>query len=121
MVNKIFQINNNNNTQDCNDAKNKEIALLLASRTWYRVQRNCSTFQPENQPSQIDINTDMVNKNNILQYKANSNNLSKAQRYAKIARGQWINRHTTWASQSMSGYSNPNINSLKRQGNVVTC
>ena len=62
MVNKIFQINNNNNTQECNDAKNKEIALLLASRTWYRVQRNCSTYQP----TQMAINTDMVNKNNIL-------------------------------------------------------
>ena len=61
----------------------------------------------------------MLNKGNILQYKANSSNLTKAQKYSKIAKGQWTNRNTTWATQSTRGYTNPNTNSLKRSGNVV--
>jgi hypothetical protein len=60
----------------------------------------------------------MLNKGNVLQYKANSSNLTKAQRYSKIAKGQWTNRNTTWATQSTRGYTNPNSTSLKRGGNV---
>ena len=54
-------------------------------------------------------------KGNILQYKKNSSNLTKQQRYSQIARGSWTNRNTTWASQSDT-YSNPNTQSLKRVG-----
>jgi hypothetical protein len=61
----------------------------------------------------------MLNKGNVLQYKANSSNITKAQRYSKIAKGQWINRNTTWATQSTRGYTNPNTTSLKRNGNVI--
>jgi len=61
----------------------------------------------------------MLNKGNVLQYKANSSNITSAQRYAKIARGKWTNRNTTWATQSTRGYTNPNTNSLKRNGNSV--
>lgn len=59
----------------------------------------------------------MVAKGNILQYKANSSNLTKNQRYAKIARGQWTNRTKTWATQSQT-YTNPNTTSLARVGGV---
>jgi hypothetical protein len=61
----------------------------------------------------------MLNKGNVLQYKANSSNLTKSQRYSKIAKGQWVNRNTTWGIQSERGYTNPNSLSLKRSGNVV--
>ena len=49
---------------------------------------------------------ELYKKGNILQYKANSSNLTKQQRYSQIARGMWTNRTTTWASQSET-YSNP--------------
>jgi hypothetical protein len=61
----------------------------------------------------------MLNKGNILQYKANSSNLTQAQKYSKIAKGQWINRNTTWATQSTRGYTNPNNTYLKRSGNKI--
>jgi hypothetical protein len=59
-----------------------------------------------------------MNKGNVLQYKANSSNLTKSQKYSKIATGQWINRNTTWATQNNNGYTNPNTTFLKRSGNV---
>ena len=84
------------------------------SRDWSRVQNSCV---------QLSISESdkiaMLNKGNVLQYKANSSNLTKAQKYSKIAKGQWINRNTTWATQSARGYTNPNTQSLKRTGNVV--
>jgi hypothetical protein len=55
------------------------------------------------------------NKGNILQYKGNSANLTKNQRYSKIAKRQWTNRTTTWATQSQI-YTNPNTSSLARIG-----
>lgn len=61
----------------------------------------------------------MLNKGNVLQYKANSSNLTQAQRYSKIAQGKWTNRNTTWATQNLRGYTNPNTTSLKRSGNVI--
>jgi hypothetical protein len=108
--------------------------LPLPPRAWSRVQNSCSVI--------TDIGVDgsalikvpysnqlvpaailgqklaMLNKGNVLQYKANSSNLTKAQKYSKIAQGQWVNRNTTWATQSTRGYTNPNTTSLKRSGNV---
>ena len=55
----------------------------------------------------------MINKGNILQYKNNSSQLTKNQRYSQIAKGMWTNRHTTWATQGIK-YTNPNIRSLQR-------
>ena len=100
---------------------------------WYRVQNDCSLITTvENNgivnvpytnelvpASSINIVMAMLNKGNILQYKKNSSNLTKAQKYSKIAKGQWINRNTTWATQSTRGYTNPNTTNLKRSGNVV--
>ena len=101
-------------------------------RDWSRVQNSCSvTTGIDNNAPVRDPYTKqivpatvlakriaMLNKGNILQYKANSSNLTKTQRYSKIATGQWVNRNTTWATQSMNGYTNPNSTSLKRSGNV---
>lgn len=101
-------------------------------RVWSRVQNSCSLITSDNSGIVRDPYTgefvqtfvlaeriSMLNKGNILQYKANSSNLTKNQRYSKIAKGQWVNRNTTWATQSLQGYTNPNTTSLKRAGNVV--
>jgi hypothetical protein len=74
-------------------------------RVWSRVQGNCSLRDP------------MLQKGNILQYKANSSSLTKIQRYSKIAQGLWVNRNTTWATQGF--ISNPNTSFLKRGGDVT--
>lgn len=57
----------------------------------------------------------LINKGNVLQYKKNSSSLNKQQVYSKIAKGEWTNRTTTWATQS-DKYTNPNTNHLKRVG-----
>jgi hypothetical protein len=88
--------------------------LPQPTRVWSRVQNSCVQLSL----SEADTIA-MLNKGNVLQYKANSSNLTKAQKYSKIAKGQWINRNTTWATQSARGYTNPNVTSLKRTGNVV--
>jgi len=102
-------------------------------RAWSRVQNSCSLITTidndgltkvpltgEIVPASIlDVKMAMLNKGNVLQYKANSSNLTKVQKYSKIAKGQWVNRNTTWATQSTRGYTNPNTTSLKRSGNVV--
>jgi hypothetical protein len=102
-------------------------------RVWSRVQNRCSLeiaysnnstvkvpySNLEVPGSTIGYYLDMLSKGNVLQYKANSSNLTKAQKYAKIARGQWVNRNTTWATQSDRGYTNPNTTSLQRNGDVV--
>jgi hypothetical protein len=55
----------------------------------------------------------MASKGNVLQYKNNSSNITKQQRYSQIAKGMWTNRNTTWASQTITT-TMPNTQSLKR-------
>ncbi len=109
---------------------NNKCYIPQPPRAWTRVQNSCSlttdidTFivPYTNQAvssSVFEKKMAMLAKGNILQYKANSSNLTKAQRYSKIAKGQWVNRNTTWGTQSTHGYTNPNSTSLKRTGNVV--
>lgn len=102
-------------------------------RAWSRVQNSCSLNTDDSNSgvvqlpysnkiipvASLGLELAMLNKGNVLQYKANSSNLTKAQKYSKIAQGQWVNRNTTWATQSTRGYTNPNTTSLKRSGNVV--
>jgi hypothetical protein len=85
-------------------------------RAWSRVQHSCSSFDNFQQSNQSEsyLRSAMLNKGNILQYKKNSSNLTTQQRYAQIAKGQWTNRNTTWATQSTRGYTNPNNLSLQR-------
>jgi len=99
------------------------------NRTWSRFQNRCIT--PELNITALDIydNNSIVSKEvkynlpsyakgNILQYKKNSSNLTKNQRYAQIAKGAWTNRTKTWATQNQK-YTNPNTSFLKRI-NVIT-
>ena len=109
------------------------IYLPQPPRAWSRVQNRCSLETADTNNTLVSVPYSnlkvpgsaigrylaMLNKGNVLQYKANSSNLTKAQKYSKIANGKWINRNTTWATQSMRGYTNPNTTSLKRTGNVV--
>lgn len=94
---------------------NKNGYFPIPTRTWYRVQNNCFDLDSTYYGNKLD----MLKKGNVLQYKANSSNLTKTQKYSLIAKGQWTNRNTTWASQSTRGFTNPNTTSLKRSGNVV--
>jgi len=85
-------------------------------REWYRFENQCAY---SNAPIQFQNGQgyllEVLKKGNVLQYKINSANITKQQRYAQIARGMWTNRTTTWASQTQS-YTNPNTGSLKRVG-----
>jgi len=96
--------------------------LPIPPRAWSRVENRC-TF--DTSPSDNSSGYDpfvfkrlaQLNKGNVLQYKKNSTQLTKNQRYSQIAKGMWTNRTKTWATQSVT-YSNPNTASLKRVGFV---
>jgi len=82
-------------------------------RVWSRVQGICSTL-PVDTIGPLEAGAiAMLNKGNVLQYKNNSSNLTKQQRYSQIAKGQWTNRNTTWASQSVTT-TMPNTQGLRR-------
>ena len=95
---------------------NTNCYLPRPPRAWSRVQNACSLvtdFQGNN-ASTLYLEYAMLNKGNVLQYKKNSSNLTKQQRYSQISKGKWTNRNTTWATQSTRGYTNPNNQSLLR-------
>lgn len=92
----------------------------IPPRVWSRVQNPCSIIAYKNDDpgansnfARADYEKQMLLKGNILQYKKNSSNLTKKQRYTQIAKGMWTNRTKTWATQSDT-YTNPNMTSLLR-------
>ena len=111
---------------------NTNCYLPIPPRAWSRVQNSCSLvtdfqgnaqvrlpYSGKNVPaSTLYLEYAMLNKGNVLQYKKNSSNLTKQQRYAQIAKGKWTNRTTTWATQSTRGYTNPNNQRLLRVGAI---
>jgi hypothetical protein len=99
------------------------------TRLWSRFENNC-VFQNSNGRSpdeqiyipllrryvtaeSLNFQLSVLKKGNVLQYKKNSSNITKNQKYAQIARGNWTNRTTTWATQTET-YTNPNTNMLQR-------
>ena len=93
-------------------------------RVWSRVQNQCTytiagTYQtvyvPLNNKTELlavaNYQDKILYKGNILQYKKNSSNLTKNQRYSQISKGNWTNRTKTFATQSQT-YSNPNTTGL---------
>lgn len=82
------------------------------TREWFRYENRC--------PDKYILSTYQYKKGNILQYKGNSSNLTKNQRYSQIAKGMWTNRTKSWATQS-DKYTNPNTNYLKQtfKSNVI--
>jgi len=92
----------------------------IPPREWNRFTRRCDVIPLEKYP--LDPATanlaqaavmDVYKKGLVLQYKKNSALLTKNQTYSQIAKGQWTNRTTTWATQT-DAYTNPNINCLLR-------
>jgi hypothetical protein len=93
-------------------------------RVWTRVQNPCSTNQNNtniqndivyipltNQyvtPLEAQYQAQLLSKGNILQYKNNSANLTKSQKYSRISNGLSITRKKSYATQSVT-YTNPNI------------
>jgi len=89
--------------------------LPVPPRAWSRVENRCTFDTQYNEgydPLVFERNS-QINKGNVLQYKKNSSNLTKQQRYSQIAKGLWTNRTKTFATQS-DLYTNPNVLSLKR-------
>ena len=95
------------------------------TRAWSRVQNQCTYNLDPPTAVYIPLTRQTINlqdyqndkkmllKGNILQYKKNSSNLTKQQRYSQIAKGLWTNRTKSWASQSETS-TNPNTSSLLR-------
>jgi hypothetical protein len=99
--------------------------MPIPPRVWSRVQNSCSVIAYKNSDpdansnfARADYEKQMLLKGNILQYKKNSSNLTKKQRYTQIAKGMWTNRTKTWATQSDT-YTNPNMTSLLRVNSSV--
>jgi len=111
---------------------NRKGYLPQPPREWSRVQNSCSVITPTDDTglfqvpyskkvipySELQSTLAMISKGNVLQYKKNSSNLTQWQKYSKIAKGQWVNRTKTWATQSDRGYTNPNNLNLIRVGGV---
>ena len=102
--------------------------LVEPPREWYRFENPCAynltnPIQPEadyvpfvnDQISALDARYQEIvfRKGNVLQYKNNSSNLTKNQRYSQIARGLCTNRTKSWATQGIA-FTDPNTSSLKR-------
>jgi hypothetical protein len=101
----------------------------IPPRVWSRVQDQCTTNQNntniENDivyipltkqyvtPAQAQYQAQMLQKGNILQYKNNSANLTKNQKYSRISKGFGNLRRKCYATQNAT-YSNPNTSSLLR-------
>jgi hypothetical protein len=96
-------------------------------RVWSRVQGQCTYINPDsnyenlyvpltNQTiTQNEANNiiQMFYKGNILQYKGNSANFSKSQKYSQLATGTGPSRKKVFATQSQI-YTNPNTTGLLR-------
>ena len=96
------------------------------TRVWSRVQHPCtftldisynSVFSPLTGKTtsllEADYYNKLLNKGNILQYKKNTSNLTKSQRYSQICKGMWTNRTKSFATQTQT-YTNPNTSNLKQ-------
>lgn len=94
-------------------------------RVWSRVQNPCTfTLDSSYNSIYIPLTNEFVSqadanfkkkqlyKGNILQYKNNSSNLTKKQKYSQISKGLWSNRTKVFATQSQT-YTNPNSTGLK--------
>jgi len=91
--------------------------LPIPPRAWTRVDNRCASDAQTGYDVLIQQRAAQLNKGNVLQYKKNSSNLTKSQRYSQIVKGHWTNRTKTWATQSET-YTNPNTSNLKRVGFV---
>ena len=89
----------------------------VPTKEWYRFENQC-VYNTQSLGSiiknkKLAYEIAVLDKGNVLQYKKNSSNLTKNQRYSQIARAAWANRKKTWATQSQT-YTNPDTTSNKR-------
>ena len=89
----------------------------IPPRVWSRVQDRCIPDINAETISNLKYDKQMLAKGNVLQYKKNSSNLTKQQRYSQIAKGQWSGRRKCFAAQSET-YTNPNTSSFQRINSV---
>jgi len=99
------------------------------THVWSRLQNQCTYITPNNDYTQVYIpltnqtvtqahanyETKMFYKGNILQYKCNSAQLTKNQKYSQLANRNGPSRKKNFATQTIS-YSNPNNSGLLRVG-----
>lgn len=99
------------------------------TRVWSRVQNPCTYVDGSNNAiyqniyvpltgktvtqAQAIYQDKLLYKGNILQYKKNSSNLTKKQKYTQICKGMWTNRTKSYATQTQT-YTNPNTSNLLR-------
>jgi hypothetical protein len=99
------------------------------TRVWSRVQNPCTYTDSSNNAvyqnvyvpltgkivplAQAIYQDKLISKGNILQYKKNSSNLTKKQKYTQICKGMWTNRTKSYATQTQT-YTNPNTSNLLR-------
>ena len=102
----------------------------IPPRVWSRVQNPCTYITPD-LPDQYDVYIPLTGqtlstaqaieynkqlyKGNVLQYKGNSAQLTKSQKYSQLARCAGPNRTKVFATQSQT-YTNPNTTGLLRVG-----
>jgi hypothetical protein len=97
-------------------------------RAWSRVQNPCTFTDASNNVyqsvyipltnqtvtlAQANYEDKLLQKGNILQYKGNSSQLTKKQKYSQLAKGFGPNRTKVFATQSQT-YTNPNTTGLLR-------
>ena len=96
-------------------------------RAWSRVQNQCTYIVPDSSynyayipltgqtvsQAQANYEEKLLYKGNILQYKGNSSQLTKKQKYTQLAKGFGPNRTKVFATQSET-YTNPNTTGLLR-------
>ena len=97
------------------------------TRVWSRVQDRCTYIDSSNNAAYQNVyvpltgktvtlgqaiyQDKLISKGNILQYKKNSSNLTKKQKYTQICKGMWTNRTKSYATQTQT-YTNPNTSNL---------
>ena len=105
--------------------------LPIPSRVWSRVQNKCTYTVPGStygqayipltkqtvSQAQANYEEQLLNKGNILQYKGNSAQLTKSQKYSQLAKGLGPARTKVFATQGIA-YTNPNTTGLQRVGSV---
>jgi hypothetical protein len=101
--------------------------LPLPPRVWSRVQSACTFLNPNDNYNtsgygltlaQAEYKKKLLYKGNILQYKGNSAQLTKKQRYTQLSKGYGPSRTKVFATQSET-YSNPNTTGLLRVGGIT--
>ena len=99
------------------------------TRVWSRVQDRCTYIDSSDNAAyqnvyvpltrktmslfEANYQDKLLSKGNILQYKKNSSNLTKKQKYTQICKGMWTNRTKSYATQTQT-YTNPNTSNLLR-------